>query len=236
MEREARKRAARARADAERGTAPEAEKEAERRRGGGGGDEDDDIDDNKAGAARPPPPHEELSPPLVYLPEDRMRENAWIAAVAYPAALVFYGWTVQKGLFWFVPEIGLFVFGLSSMVIFVSRRRLYISLPCSPCPCSWMGISLAATNAHRFQRKKSASTTMLTEFVPRRSTAGVAVNNFVRNILSCVGAVAAQPLIDLVGHGWLFTALAVFTLAIGCACIWTMQRFGPRWRKSMAVE
>ena len=40
---------------------------------------------------------------LVYRPEDRMRENAWIAAFLYPAALVWYGWTAQKGVFWVVP-------------------------------------------------------------------------------------------------------------------------------------
>lgn len=54
---------------------------------------------------------------LIMLPEDRMRENAWIAATVYPAALIFYGWVVQKGLFWFVPCIGLFFFGISSMLV-----------------------------------------------------------------------------------------------------------------------
>ncbi len=40
---------------------------------------------------------------LVYRPEDRMRENAWIAAFLYPGALIWYGWTAQKGIFWVVP-------------------------------------------------------------------------------------------------------------------------------------
>ena len=40
---------------------------------------------------------------LVYRPEDRMRENAWIAAAVYPAALVWYGWTAERGTFWLVP-------------------------------------------------------------------------------------------------------------------------------------
>ena len=39
----------------------------------------------------------------LYRPEDRMRENAWIAAFLYPAALIWYGWTVEKGVFWVVP-------------------------------------------------------------------------------------------------------------------------------------
>ena len=40
---------------------------------------------------------------LVYRPEDRMRENAWIAAFMYPAALIWYGWTAEKEIFWIVP-------------------------------------------------------------------------------------------------------------------------------------
>ena len=40
---------------------------------------------------------------LVYRPEDRMRENAWIAAFLYPAALIWYGWTAEKGVYWVVP-------------------------------------------------------------------------------------------------------------------------------------
>lgn len=40
---------------------------------------------------------------LMYRPEDRMRENAWIAAVLYPGAMIWYGWTAQKGVFWVVP-------------------------------------------------------------------------------------------------------------------------------------
>lgn len=40
---------------------------------------------------------------LVYRPEDRMRENAWLGALLYPAALIWYGWTVEKGVFWLVP-------------------------------------------------------------------------------------------------------------------------------------
>jgi MFS family permease len=40
---------------------------------------------------------------LIYRPEDRMRENAWLGAFLYPAALIWYGWTVEYGVFWFVP-------------------------------------------------------------------------------------------------------------------------------------
>lgn len=40
---------------------------------------------------------------LIYQPEDRMRENAWIAAFLYPTALIWYGWTAEKQMFWVIP-------------------------------------------------------------------------------------------------------------------------------------
>lgn len=40
---------------------------------------------------------------LVFRPEDRMRENAWLGAFFYPAALIWYGWCVDKGVFWLAP-------------------------------------------------------------------------------------------------------------------------------------
>ena len=36
---------------------------------------------------------------LIFQPEDRMRENAWLGALLYPAALIWYGWTAEKGVF-----------------------------------------------------------------------------------------------------------------------------------------
>ena len=136
---------------------------------------------------------------LMYRPEDRMRENAWIAAFLYPAALIWYGWTAEKGVFWLVPLIANFFFGIGSMLIF------------------------------------AMATTMLTEFMPKKASNGVAVNNFVRNIFSCVGAIVAQPLISAIGNGWLFTGVGVIAMA-SSVVIWAMRRFGPRWRQTMDRE
>lgn len=77
------------------------------------------------------------------------------------------------------------------------------------------------------------TTTMLTEFMPRRSSSGVAVNNFVRNIFSCVGSVIAQPLLDVMGNGWLCTMVGLFALVTGNAAVWALRRYGPRWREEM---
>lgn len=134
---------------------------------------------------------------LVLLPEDRMRENAWIAATLYPGALIWYGWTAQAGVMWLAPAFANFFFGIGSMLVF------------------------------------SAATTMLTEFMPRRSSSGVALNNFVRNIFSCVGGVVAQPLTTAMGTGWLMTMLGLICWISGNACIWLLRRNSAKWRVEM---
>ncbi|KAH6870433.1 major facilitator superfamily domain-containing protein [Alternaria rosae] len=55
---------------------------------------------------------------LIFHPEDRMKENAWIAAILWPSALIVYGWTAEKGIHWIVPMISNFFFGIGSMLIF----------------------------------------------------------------------------------------------------------------------
>ncbi|AEO62310.1 uncharacterized protein THITE_2106351 [Thermothielavioides terrestris NRRL 8126] len=134
---------------------------------------------------------------LLYLPEDRMRENMWLAATLYPGAMIWYGWTADRGVHFMVPEVANFFFGCGSMLVF------------------------------------GVTTTMLTEFMPRRSSSGVAVNNFVRNIFSCVGSVIAQPLIDAMGNGWMCTMVGLFAWVTGNAAIWALTRYGARWREEM---
>ena len=40
---------------------------------------------------------------IIHRPEDRMRENAWLSIVLFPGALLWYGWTAEKGVLWVVP-------------------------------------------------------------------------------------------------------------------------------------
>ncbi|KAI6708684.1 MFS multidrug resistance transporter [Diplocarpon mali] len=137
---------------------------------------------------------------LDFRPEDRMRENAWIAAVMFPGALVWYGWTAEKGIIWIVPMIANFFFGVGSMIIF------------------------------------GVATTMLTEFMPKRSSSCVAVNNFVRNIFSCVGGIVAEPTINAIGNGWLFTGLGVICWLSAFSVVYSMKKFGPKWRNVMDAK
>lgn len=80
------------------------------------------------------------------------------------------------------------------------------------------------------------ATTMLTEFLPGRPSNGIAVNNFLRNIFSCVGGIIAAPLIQAIGNGWLCTILALVSLLIGSIVIWTMKAKGAKWRDKMQEE
>ncbi|MCJ1436260.1 hypothetical protein MMC27_005638 [Xylographa pallens] len=134
---------------------------------------------------------------LVYLPEDRMKENIWLAASLYPAALIWYGWSVDKYLPWIVSCIASFFFGIGSMLVF------------------------------------GAVTTMLTEFMPKRSSSGVAINNFVRNIISCTCAVVTQPLINAMGTGWMCTMVGLLAWVTGNAALLAIKMWGPQWRVSM---
>ena len=40
---------------------------------------------------------------LIHTPEERMKENAWVSIAIVPAALIWFGWTLQHGLTWAVP-------------------------------------------------------------------------------------------------------------------------------------
>ncbi|KAF2769377.1 MFS general substrate transporter [Teratosphaeria nubilosa] len=134
---------------------------------------------------------------LVFRPEDRMKENAWLGAVLWPCALVWYGWSADYGVNVAGPLIANFFFGIGSMLI--------------------IGITVI----------------MLTEFMPRKASNGVALNNFCRNIFSCVGVIVAIPLITAIGNGWLFTGVAVIALVSGFATISAMKRYGNPWRIAM---
>jgi predicted MFS family arabinose efflux permease len=73
--------------------------------------------------------------------------------------------------------------------------------------------------------------TMLTEFVPRKPSSGVAVANFLRNIFSCIGTVLGNPLIHAEGTGWMFTGLALL-VSTGVVVIWWMRVKGSAWREA----
>lgn len=134
---------------------------------------------------------------LIYLPEDRLRENAWIAASMFPAAMIWFGWCTDKKVFWLAAIIPNFFFGMGTMLIF------------------------------------GAIATMLTEFLPKKSSSGVALNNFVRNIFSCIAVIVTEPLLNAMGVGWLCTMVALFAFIMGNCCIWVLTKNSAKWRITM---
>lgn len=87
---------------------------------------------------------------LKFIPEDRMKENAWLGMVLWPCALVAYGWCARYGVNVAAPMVMNFLFGVGSMLIFAML------------------------------------TTMLTEFMPRKASNGVALNNFCRSVKTSI--------------------------------------------------
>lgn len=82
---------------------------------------------------------------------------------------------------------------------------------------------------------QAAATTMLTEFMPKKASNGVALNNFVRNIFAFLGTFLAEPLINAIGNGWLFTILSAIAF-FSCPLIFVMKRNATKWRKTMDRE
>lgn len=69
--------------------------------------------------------------------------------------------------------------------------------------------------------------------MPGRGAEGVAVNNFLRNIFSCAGAIVAEPIISALGDGYTFTIFGLATLVLGLSSVCALKVFGTRFRKHM---
>uniref|UniRef100_A0A093VJ17 Quinidine resistance protein 3 n=1 Tax=Talaromyces marneffei PM1 TaxID=1077442 RepID=A0A093VJ17_TALMA len=54
--------------------------------------------------------------PRVY-PEERMKENTWVGALLPVAALLWYGWTAEHGVYWLCPMIANFFTGFGMIII-----------------------------------------------------------------------------------------------------------------------
>ncbi|KAH7303408.1 major facilitator superfamily domain-containing protein [Stachybotrys elegans] len=77
----------------------------------------------------------------------------------------------------------------------------------------------------------SVTTTMAAEFVPNNSSVGVAVNNLLRNIFSSGGTAVTQPLLSLLGHGWLFTLLGLLAFVTGELGVVMVKKYADKWRQ-----
>ncbi|CAK4034933.1 MFS general substrate transporter [Lecanosticta acicola] len=78
------------------------------------------------------------------------------------------------------------------------------------------------------------TTTMLTEFTPKKASLGVAMNNLVRNTLACVAAAVSQPMDTNLKPGWMFTLVGGVCLA-SIVTLFPLKRHAEEWREKMAV-
>ncbi|KAF7530557.1 hypothetical protein PCG10_000066 [Penicillium crustosum] len=77
--------------------------------------------------------------------------------------------------------------------------------------------------------------TAIMEFTPKKTSSGIAVANFVRNLLACTDAVVTQPMLDGIGNGWMCTLIGLVAFVTGISAILSLSlRFwGPPWRVLM---
>lgn len=54
----------------------------------------------------------------------------------------------------------------------------------------------------------------------------------VRNITSCIGSIVVAPIVSAMGVGWFFTMVAIAGFSM-LGVVWTMHRYGPRWREDV---
>jgi MFS family permease len=78
-----------------------------------------------------------------------------------------------------------------------------------------------------------AIATPLTEFTPNRTSSDLALNNFVRNILSFIAAVVTQPLTNAMGVGWTITMVSLLSLVTILPAIALLQFRCAKWRVTM---
>lgn len=79
------------------------------------------------------------------------------------------------------------------------------------------------------------TSTMLTELMPQKTSTGMALNNILRNTLACIAVVVMQPLINAIGSGWIFSGLAVITLA-NVGIVWLFKRHAVEWAEKMREQ
>lgn len=54
----------------------------------------------------------------IFIPESRFAAHLFIGSILYPISLIIFGWTAERQVFWFVPMLATFLYGMSSMTVF----------------------------------------------------------------------------------------------------------------------
>lgn len=150
-------------------------------------------------------------------PEDRIKENALAAIIMFPAALLWYGWTIEKGAMWVVP-VRVSLQGTHESQIGTTTHLLQM-----------FGLFFLGFSAGLLF---SLVATVVVEMLPQRSASVMALNSLGQNIFATIGSAIAQPFLAAVGNGWVFTTLAAVTLTSSLVVV-LMKRYGRSWREAL---
>jgi hypothetical protein len=78
--------------------------------------------------------------------------------------------------------------------------------------------------------------TLIVDISPKNTSTAAAAGNITRCLLSAAAVAAMQPLLEVMGRGWFFTALAALSGAISIAATVLIRRKGKAWRNQRQMR
>ncbi len=80
------------------------------------------------------------------------------------------------------------------------------------------------------------SNTLLVDVFPERPSTAAAAASITRCALAALGVAIFEPLVTALGRGWYFTTLGLFTGAAGTLSVWTIRKWGMKWRSERVAK
>lgn len=72
--------------------------------------------------------------------------------------------------------------------------------------------------------------TLIVDICPQNPSTAAAAGNITRCVLSAAAVAAMQPLLDSMGRGWFFTALALISGVLSAVATFLIRSKGMAWR------
>ena len=78
--------------------------------------------------------------------------------------------------------------------------------------------------------------TLLVDVFPQSPSTAAAAASISRCALAAAGVAVVQPLVRVLGRGWYFTALAIVTGGVGSVVVWSIRKWGAKWRQERVAK
>jgi hypothetical protein len=78
--------------------------------------------------------------------------------------------------------------------------------------------------------------TLIVDISAKNTSTAAAAGNITRCILSAAAVAAMQPLLEVMGRGWFFTTLALFSGALSMAATVLIRQKGKMWRNKRQLR